>query len=119
VIALKEILHKLFVSTGLKVNYHKSSLVPINVQGDLVQELATEFGCQMAALHFTYLGLPLETDRPKIQHLTPIVTRLERKLTSISSFLSQGGMLQLVDSALFSMSTFFLCSIQIPLGILN
>jgi hypothetical protein len=59
------------------------------------------------------------TARPKIQHLTPIVTRLEIKLTSISSFLSQGARLQLVDSALSSMSTFFLCSIQIPPGILN
>jgi hypothetical protein len=36
---------------------------------------------------------------------------LERKLTSISSFLSQGARLQLVDSALSSMSTFFLCSL--------
>jgi hypothetical protein len=44
---------------------------------------------------------------------------LERKLTSIPSFLSQGAKLQLVDSALSSMSTFFLCSLQIPPSILN
>jgi hypothetical protein len=119
VLALKEILHKFSVSTGLKVNYHKSSMVPINVLGEIVQQLATVFGCQVPTLSFTYLGLPLGTARPKIQHLTPILTRLERKLTSISSFLSQRARLQLVDSALSSMSTFFLCSIQIPPGILN
>jgi hypothetical protein len=108
---LKEILYKFSSSTGLKVNYHKSSMVPINVLDELVQHLASDFGCQVATLPFTYLGLPLGTARPKIQHLTPIVTRLERKLTSISSFLSQGARLQLVDSALSSMSTFFLCSL--------
>jgi hypothetical protein len=119
VLALKEILHKFSISIGLKVNYHKSSMVPINVSGEEMQQLANAFGCQVASLPFTYLGLPLGTAKPKIQHLTPIVTRLERKLTSISSFLSQGARLQLVDSALSSMSTFFLCSIQIPPGILN
>jgi hypothetical protein len=31
VLALKEILHKFSVSTGLKVNYRKSNMVPINV----------------------------------------------------------------------------------------
>jgi hypothetical protein len=60
------------------------------VKGEEMQQLANSFGCQVASLPFTYLGLPLGTAKPKIQHLTPIVTRLERKLTSISSFLSQG-----------------------------
>jgi hypothetical protein len=90
VLALKDILHKFSVSTGLKVNYHKSSMVPINVASEEVQQLATAFGCQVTTLSFTYLGLPLGKARPKIQHLTPIVTRLERKLTSISSFYLRG-----------------------------
>jgi hypothetical protein len=119
VLALKEILHKFYVSTGLKVNYHKSCMVPINVPGEAMHQLANAFGCQVATLPFTYLGLPLGTTKPKIQHFSPIVIRLERKLTSISSFLSQGARLQLVDSTLSSMSTFFLCSIQIPPDILN
>jgi hypothetical protein len=119
VLALKEVLHKFSLSTGLKVNYAKSSMVPVNVDDHTLNTLASAFGCQKAALPFTYLGLPLGTSKPKIQDLTPIVTRLERKLTSISCFLSQGARLQLVDSALSSMSTFFLCSLDIPPGILK
>jgi hypothetical protein len=49
---------------------------------------------------FTYLGLPLGTTRPTISDLSPIVCRLETKLTSISSFLSQGARLQLITFAL-------------------
>jgi hypothetical protein len=85
---LKKSLQTFSLSTGLKVNYQKSSLVPINVPEDSVAQLAVAFGCQIASLPFTYLGLPLGTTKPKIQDLTPIVTRLERKLTSISCFLS-------------------------------
>jgi hypothetical protein len=116
---LKKALQNFSLSTGLKVNYQKSSLVPINVPKDSVAQLAAAFGCQIASLPFTYLGLPLGTTKPKIQDLTPIVTRLERKLTSISCFLSQGARLQLVDSTLSSMSIYFLCSLEIPPGILK
>jgi hypothetical protein len=118
-LVLKKALQNFSLSSGLNVNYQKSSLVPINVPEDNVAQLAAAFGCQIASLPFTYLGLPLGTTKPKIQDLTPIVTRLERKLTSISCFLSQGARLQLVDYAFSSMSIFFLCSLEIPPGILK
>jgi retron-type reverse transcriptase len=107
IVALKDVLHNFTLSTGLKINYHKSSMVPINVPAEDMKVLAEAFGCQIASLPFTYLGLPLGTTKPKLNDLAPIVTRLERRLTSVSSFLSQGARLQLVDSALSSMSTFF------------
>ena len=66
VLAMKELLHKFSISTGLKVNYHKSSMVPINVPNDTISLLAVAFGCQVDSLPFTYLGLPLGTTRPKI-----------------------------------------------------
>jgi hypothetical protein len=100
------------------VNFHKSSIVPINVPEETMSELADAFGCQIGTLPFTYLGLPLGTSRPQIKDLLPLVTRLERRLASISHFLSQGARLQLVDSCLSSMSIFFLCSLHLPEGIL-
>ena len=36
VIAMKELLHKFSLSTGLKVNYHKSSMNPVNVPESLL-----------------------------------------------------------------------------------
>jgi hypothetical protein len=47
VVALKEILHKFSISTGLKVNYHKSSMVPINVKEEEMQQLANAFGAKL------------------------------------------------------------------------
>jgi hypothetical protein len=51
--------------------------------------------------------------------LMPLVTKLERKLTASSCFLAYGGRLQLIASCLSSMPIFFLCSLDIPEGILK
>jgi hypothetical protein len=42
---LKDILQKIAISGSLKVNYHKSCLVPINVDAQKTELLATSSGC--------------------------------------------------------------------------
>lgn len=63
---LKELLNKFGESTGLKVNYEKSFMVPINVGDHKLDELATCFGCAKGTLPFTYLGLPLSITKPTV-----------------------------------------------------
>jgi ubiquinone/menaquinone biosynthesis C-methylase UbiE len=55
--------------------------------------------------------------KPLINDLSPLVSRLERKLTSSSSFLPQGAHLQLINSALTSLPLHFLCTPSLPLGL--
>jgi hypothetical protein len=55
---MKAILNTFAESTGLKVNYEKSMMVPINVNDDHLTILANTFGCSIGSLPFTYLGLP-------------------------------------------------------------
>jgi hypothetical protein len=119
IIALKEILHKFGISTGLKVNFHKSLIIPLSVEPDITDVLASTLGCQIGSLPFPYLGLPLGTTRPSIQDLMPIVHGLDRRLTATSIFLSQGARLQLISSALSSMLLHFLLSLKLPPGIIN
>jgi hypothetical protein len=88
IIALREELNKFSMSTGLKINYSKSQMVPINVPQDIMLELAAEFGCQVGTMPFTYRGLPLGTTKPKIIDLMPLACRMERRLASSSRFLS-------------------------------
>jgi hypothetical protein len=63
---LKEVLQTFASSTGLKVNFDKSFLVPINVVEEEWPSLIEALGCQLGSLPFTYLGLPLGTTRPSI-----------------------------------------------------
>jgi hypothetical protein len=51
------------------------------------------FGCSLQEMPFTYLGLPMGTSRPKVEHYAPLLNRMERQLTSISSMLNHVGRL--------------------------
>jgi len=64
---LKALLHSFSESTGLKVNFQKSMMVPINVSLEKLNHLARAFGCSTRNLPFTYLGLPLGLTKPKVE----------------------------------------------------
>ena len=63
---LKALLHNFAESTGLKVNYSKSHMYPINVSNERMAHLASTFGCDIGTMSFTYLGLPMGTERIKM-----------------------------------------------------
>jgi hypothetical protein len=68
-ITLKALLNTFAQSTGLRVNDHKSNIYPINVDIDNMKILANTFGCQIGCFPFTYLGLPMELTKPKVEDL--------------------------------------------------
>ena len=117
--ALKSVLHSFSQVTGLHINFHKSSMYPINVSDQDASDLAAYFGCKLGNMPFTYLGLLVGTTRPKIMDLLPLVDCMERRLTASSWLLPQGSRLQLVNSVISSLPIFFLCSLSIPQGILK
>jgi hypothetical protein len=92
-LALKALLQTFVDATGLRVNYTKSYLMPVNVDNDRLSLLAETFGCATGTLPFNYLGLPLGTTRPTVQDLTPIVDQVERCLHASARFLDYGGRL--------------------------
>jgi hypothetical protein len=116
--ALKSLLVN-FTATRLAVNFDKSCMLPINVTDEEIQQLAYDFGCIVGTFPFTYLGLPMGTTRPSIQDISPLVCKIERKLTKSMNLLAYGGRLQLIQSCLQSMPIFFLCSLHISPGIIK
>jgi len=110
---LKALLHTFGESTGLKVNYTKSVMVPINTSPAKLQHLARTFNCDTGSLPFTYLGLPLGLTKPRVIDFSPLVSRCERRLAATSIFLNQAGRLEVTNSIFsalptFCMSTFLL-----------
>jgi hypothetical protein len=75
------------------------------------------FGCKKQEMSFTYLGLLMGTTRPRVEHYRPILNRMERQLTSISSFLMHTGHLHLVSSILTASPTYTMCSLVVPITI--
>jgi hypothetical protein len=117
--ALGAILNTFVDSTWLRVNYANSCLYLINVSQERLNHLTATFHCSAGSLPFTYLGLPLPMNKPTMHDCLPMVNKVERRLVSTSLLLSQGAKLQLVNSVLSSLTTFYLCSIKVPIAILN
>lgn len=94
-------------------------MVPINTQQDKLDLLAGILNCQTGAFPFTYLGLPLGLRKPNMQDFLPLIKRIEGKLGGISSMLSQGGKLQLVNSVLTSSAMFQMATLKLPKGVIH
>jgi hypothetical protein len=116
---LKGILHNITLSSGLVVNYYKSCLVPINVSPEKACSLAQDFGCVVGSFPFTYLGLPLDLTKPQVKDYAPLICRIERRLSATSQFLSYAGRLQLVNSVISSLPTYYMCSLKLPLTVIE
>jgi hypothetical protein len=87
-LTLKALLHSLRDSTGLKVNYSKSIMVPINLSETRLDHLARTFNYEKVILPFTYLGLPLGLTKPRVIDFSPLVSRCESRLAATSTFLN-------------------------------
>lgn len=63
---LKNILTAFSDFSGLHINFHKSTMVPVWVEADVASEIARILGCPVSSFPCTYLGLPLSMH--KITH---------------------------------------------------
>jgi hypothetical protein len=116
---LKDILNKISVSSGLIVNFHKLCLVPINISSERANSLAQSFGCTVGSLPFTYLGLPMGLTKPQVKDYAPLICRIERKMAATSPHLSYAGRLQLVNSVLSSLPTYYMCTLKLPITVID
>jgi hypothetical protein len=116
-LCLKAILHSFAISTGLKVNYQKSSMMPINLSAERLAHFAATLNCKVGTLPFTYLGLPLSITKPSLECFLPMIQRVQTRLGGIADFLNYGGKLQLVKSVLASLPIFFMCCLGVPVTI--
>ena len=89
-------------STCLKVNFAKSQMTP-KLVSRTNRHPCKHLWVSNWTLPFTYLGLPLGTTKPRIDDCMPLMDRTDRRLTPISSFLTQAGRLQLVNFVLSSL----------------
>ena len=80
---LKSLLYSFSESTGLKLNYRKTHMYPINVTDEKMVHLASTLGCDIGTMPFTYLGLPMGMTKPRIEDFTP--DRIERCLSTCST----------------------------------
>ncbi|KAL6596863.1 hypothetical protein ACP70R_046997 [Stipagrostis hirtigluma subsp. patula] len=52
--------------------------------------------------------------KPRIEDFLPLVQRVERRLVGTSLFLSQAGKLEMVNSVLSALPTYYMCTLKLP-----
>lgn len=116
---LKQILHLYAMTSGLKVNFSKSVMMPINISHEHMVSLADDFACSIGALPFTYLGLPLGLHKPVVKDFLPLVEKCESILLVTSNLLSQGVRLVMVNSILSSQPTFLMSTLKLHSNVIK
>jgi len=111
---LKALLNSFAESTGLKVNFHKSCLIPINVPAHKIPHVTGVLRCVLGELPFTYLGIPLGTTKPLVRYYAPLICRVERNLSASSTFLAYSERLQSINSVISSIPTYYMCTLSLP-----
>lgn len=114
---LKALLNTSATTTGLKVNYGKSIMVPMNIAEHRVEIYTNTLQCARGQFPFTYFGLPLGIYKPTVEQRLPLVNRIAERLAGISIFMTQAGKLLLVKSVMTSLLVFFICCLDISVTI--
>ena len=66
--------------TGLRINYEKSVLIPLNCGKQWIDDTLDTIKCGAAKLPTTYLGIPLGANPRKSSTWKPILDKVEKRL---------------------------------------
>ena len=59
------------------------------------------------------------TTKPRMEDLTPLMDRVERRLSACSTYLSYSGRLEMINSVLTPTITYAMCSIKLLVGVIE
>jgi hypothetical protein len=118
--ALRAVLIIFEAVSGLKVNFHKSLLVGVNVYDSWLTEAASLLNCKVGKVPFIYLGLPIGGNPRRLSFWEHVVNRIKSRLSGWKSwFLSFGGRLVLLKSVLTALPVYALSFFKAPAGTIS
>ena len=100
---------------GMKINYHKSDLMTLNLDEDEQNALARLFCCNISTFPIKYLGVPLHYSKLKREHIQPVIDKMIKRIAGWKGrLLSSAGKLTLLKSCLASIPVYLLSVIKFP-----
>jgi hypothetical protein len=118
--ALRAVLTLFAEMSSLKVNFHKSLLVGINIGYSWLTEVASILNYKVGKISFLYLGLSIGGDPRRLAFWEHVVSTIKSRLSGWQScFLSFGGRLVLLKSVLTSLHVYALSFFKSPSGIIS
>ena len=116
---LKLVLDQFSAATGLHINYHKSTVVPLHMDEAIVPQCISVLGCRREGFPQTYLGLPLTCDKLKLSAFDPYISRTDRYLAGWqASFLNPMGRSILINAVLDGHLSYIMMAVSLPPGVI-
>ena len=117
---LANILNSFGEVTGLKTNFQKSTVIPIQCQGIDLGPVLNGLAARRASFPIRYLGLLLSMTRLKNVDFQPVLDKMTAKLNAWNGRnVSMAGRLTLVKSLLTSQVIHLLSALRVPKQILQ
>lgn len=117
---LNRILRCFYLSSGLKVNLHKSKVYGVGVENIEINRLASILCCEPANFSFSYIGLPNGANMNLSKNWKPIIDKFNSKLSKWkANNLSFGGRLMLVKSILGSLPLYYFSLFKAPMKVVG
>lgn len=101
--------------SGMRINYCKSELIPINMEPNEVDPFRNIFGCGIGSFPIKYLGIPLHHDKLMKEDVQPLVDKILKRMAGWrGKLLSYAGKLTLIKSCLASIPVYLLSFFKFP-----
>lgn len=101
--------------SGLRINFHKCDLIPLNVPDCISGPVSQALGCRLGELPMKYLGVPLHHSKLRRGDLQPVVDKtLSRGAGWRGRLLSPAKRLVLVKVCMASIPTYLFSFIRFP-----
>nr|GEX79616.1 RNA-directed DNA polymerase, eukaryota [Tanacetum cinerariifolium] len=104
------------VKAGLRINIHKSKLMGVAVERDLVKSAAFHIGCSTLSALFWYLGVNVRGNMSRIASWEGIIGKVLKRLSKWKmKVLSVGGRLTLLKSVLGATPLYYMSLYLAPI----
>jgi hypothetical protein len=117
---LKEVLDLFSLATGLQINFHKSTVVPIHVLPQDLAAITDALGCRVEGFPQTYLGLPLSAEKLTLADFAPLIAKIDKYLSGWRAILlSSGGRVVLLNTVLDALMIYAMGAMLLPPALIN
>jgi hypothetical protein len=101
--------------SGVRINFHKSECVPMNLDEDRAHDIAHILSCPVGTLPMKYLRIPLHFDKLRREDMQPLLDKLIKRMARWRGrLLAYSSRLVLIKSCLLSIPNYLLSVLKFP-----
>jgi len=117
---LKLLLDQFALATGLHINFHKSTAVPMHMDDEYASQCVAALGCRCEGFPQVYLGLPLSCEKLRLSAFDPYIAKADRYLAGWqASLLNPMGRTVLINSVLDGQLGYVMGALPLPPGVIQ